>query len=467
MSQKCPNCQTPLEPDTRFCTECGATLAPEILVEVETNRQHILEHASMLRFRVTSTTNTEAASRVTIRMRLHGQGRFVEQEAEDIEQSCLLQRHGDPHIFALSFLPVKPGEIVVEELRVTVDRVDGSERKPALELPDKSLFVSVVDPTLDKESPNVVISGGIHIDFKELKEVYGSDIENILTINAQREAVEGQPDIEWQPIRLQSAEETPLPSKLLVALPGDVGLDLIRIPPGEFTMGSGEEQGKDDERPAHTVRITGDYYLGKFPVTQQQYECLMDKNPSKFPASPQHPVENVSWDDAREFCRRLRTHLMHAPGALGDESLTVDNVTLPTEAQWEHACRAGTETLFSFGDDRKLLLDYGWFDKNAQQTTHPVGQLLPNPRGLHDMHGNVWEWCEDFHAEDYASAGNDDPTGPAKGDRRVLRGGSWSYYAKDCRSARTTTAPPCSTTIWAARAPRPNTSTRPRAINTR
>ena len=495
MSRVCPSCGMEVEVDDRFCTGCGAKLASsdeaaseagaiptsgslstaspipvsaefaplpglsetdpaasptespvsDLLVEVETNRPCLRKHASLLRFRVTN-MRPDTACDVTLRMCLQGQGRFVEQEAEDREQTCRLRGRGDPHIFAMAFWPLEAGEISVAELCVTATWLNAGGEPVTLELPDRSLFVSVADPAIAKETPNVVIGGGIHIDFHELQEVYGSDIKNILSINAQREAASGDAGIAWQPIRLRKAERKPLPGEFRVMLPGSIALDLLRIPAGQFVMGSPEDQGKDDEWPAHHVSLTKGFYIGKYPVTQEQYQAIMEQNPSKFPLSGQHPVDNVSWDEAGEFCRRLMSYLRQSPGALGKQALSAEQVSLPTEAQWEYACRAGSDTLYSFGDDRKQLADYGWFDKNSGRTTQPVAQLKPNQWGVHDMHGNVWEWCDDFYTADYGSASGEDPAGACTGNRRVLRGGSWSYYAKDCRSARRHSAGPAEAT---------------------
>jgi formylglycine-generating enzyme required for sulfatase activity len=134
----------------------------------------------------------------------------------------------------------------------------------------------------------------------------------------------------------------------------------------------------------------------------------------------------VSWDDAVEFCRKL--------SALPAEKAAGYVYRLPTEAEWEYACRAGTRTKYSFGDDESELGDYAWHASNSGNTTHPVGGKKPNPCGLYDMHGNVWEWCQDWHG-DYPSGAVTDPTGPSSGSYRVLRGGSWNYFSEDCRSA--------------------------------
>jgi formylglycine-generating enzyme required for sulfatase activity len=135
-------------------------------------------------------------------------------------------------------------------------------------------------------------------------------------------------------------------------------------------------------------------------------------------------VENVSWDDAVEFCRKLS----QASGK---------TVRLPTEAQWEYACRAGSKTRFSYGDDPDYskLGDYAWYTANSESKTHPVGQKRPNEWGLYDMHGNVWQWCSDWYADSYANANNTDPQGPDSGSVRVLRGGGWGVTPQFCRSA--------------------------------
>ena len=156
------------------------------------------------------------------------------------------------------------------------------------------------------------------------------------------------------------------------------------------------------EAPQHRVRITKPYWLGVTEVTQEEYQRVMGSNPSKFQGDPKRPVEQVSWDDAVEFCRRLS----ELPG----EKAAKRRYQLPTEAQWEHACRAGNPGPWSFSPpsgqlpaalEEKLLGEYGWFNANAGGQTHPVGQKRANVFGLYDMYGNVWEWCQDWYDKDY------------------------------------------------------------------
>ncbi|MCY2931224.1 MAG: formylglycine-generating enzyme family protein [Planctomycetota bacterium] len=204
-----------------------------------------------------------------------------------------------------------------------------------------------------------------------------------------------------------------------------VRMTLALIPAGQFTMGSpeGEKNRQGNEGPQHEVTISKPFYVGICEVTQEQYQAVMGKNPSFFKGA-KNPVENVTWDNAVEFCKKL-------------SEKTGKTVTLPTEAQWEYACRAGSKTAFHYGDDADNagLGDHAWYVENCKDTTHPVGGKKPNAWGLYDMHGNVWEWCSDWESPSYAGAGATDPQGPDRGVSRILRGGGWSLAAKYCRSA--------------------------------
>jgi len=202
------------------------------------------------------------------------------------------------------------------------------------------------------------------------------------------------------------------PSTLTLDLGQGVTMKLVRIRPGKFMMGSPDsEQGRrDDEGPQHEVTISKPFCLGATEVTQSQYEAAMGTNPSEF-KGPMNPVDNVTWNEAAEFCRKL-------------SEKTGMKVRLPTEAEWEYACRAGARTMFFFGDDPSALGDYAWYGDNSKRTTHLVGQKKPNAWGLYDMNGNDWEWCADWYGA-YPKGPVTAPSGPASGDRRVFRGGAW------------------------------------------
>ena len=182
------------------------------------------------------------------------------------------------------------------------------------------------------------------------------------------------------------------------------------------------DSAKKPEKPAHEVTLTQPCYVGKFVVTQEQYQAVVGTNPSNFKGKD-NPVEQVSWDDAQAFCAKLAEQ-------------TKQTVQLPTEAEWEFACRAGTNTAHYSGDTDNDLDRVAWYEANSKNTTHPVGQKEPNAFGLYDMLGNVWQWCADWYGKDYYGKSEaENPQGPAQGAYCVLRGGSWDDDPRDCRSA--------------------------------
>jgi hypothetical protein len=196
------------------------------------------------------------------------------------------------------------------------------------------------------------------------------------------------------------------------------------IPAGSFVMGSpADEEGRFGSEREHTVEITQPFLLKTTPVTQAEWQALMGDNPARFQGDDSRPVENVSWEDAARVCEALSAQ-------------TGGTYRLPTEAQWEYACRAGTTTA-RYGDTDAVA----WYGMNANGTTHPVGQKQPNAWGLYDMIGNVWEWCLDWSG-DYPSQPQRDPKGPPSGDTRVVRGGGWYYDAQNCRAAQRYNGPP-------------------------
>jgi len=208
------------------------------------------------------------------------------------------------------------------------------------------------------------------------------------------------------------------PTKAVATVVNSIGMHFVPIPTGTFMMGEGKT--------AHQVTLTQSFHLGQYEVTQEHYEKVMGKNPSKFKGKQKNPVEQVSWTDAVEFCRKLSD--------LPAEKSAGHVYRLPTEAEWECACRAGTKTKYSFGDSEAELGEFGWYGKNSSGAT-VVGGKKPNSWGLYDMHGNVNEWCQDWYGS-YPSGAVTDPTGPSSGSRRVTRGGSWLDSADSCRSAR-------------------------------
>jgi len=203
-------------------------------------------------------------------------------------------------------------------------------------------------------------------------------------------------------------------------------LEMVAIPGGTFLMGSPEnEEGRyDSESPQHEVTVQP-FYMSKYPITQNQYQAIMGKNPSRFKGG-NRPVEKVSWYDAVEFCQKL-------------SQKTGKNYKLPSESQWEYACRAGTTTLFHFGETiTSELVNYKAPQGKYRKQTTDVGSFFPNAFGLYDMHGNLWEWCQDVWHDNYEGAPTDSSAWESeeKSNVRLLRGGSWSYHSWDCRCAR-------------------------------
>ncbi|WP_339133307.1 MAG: formylglycine-generating enzyme family protein [Candidatus Electrothrix sp. GW3-4] len=216
-----------------------------------------------------------------------------------------------------------------------------------------------------------------------------------------------------------------------IQLPSGPVIELRYVQGGKFMMGDDKSE-YGDEKPAHPVRLS-DFYLGKFPVTQEVWQAVMNNNPSSFKGE-HRPVETVSWEDAQEFLARLNQQ-------------TGRVFRLPTEAEWEYAAQGGrhSEGYIYAGSDR--LKQVGWYEKNSGDETHEVGLLYDNELGLYDMSGNVWEWCQDWFSKEYYVACHqqgtvDNPQGPDTGSYRVLRGGGWIYYPVGCRSIYRSSNPP-------------------------
>jgi formylglycine-generating enzyme required for sulfatase activity len=216
------------------------------------------------------------------------------------------------------------------------------------------------------------------------------------------------------------------------------GVEMVSLPGGEFKMGS---EGNSDETPAHVVKLTA-FAIDKFEVTQEMFAKAQLPNPSRWSDNPKKPVERVRWRDAKQYCNE-RSLLEGLKPCYDEKSaewecnFDANGYRLPTEAEWEYACRAGAEGAFDFGQADKLK-QFAWIAENAEEKTHVIGQKKPNRFGIHDMYGNVSEWCEDvYSATYYQSSAALDPRGPAspgKDVMRVMRGGSWKSSPEMCRS---------------------------------
>jgi len=226
-------------------------------------------------------------------------------------------------------------------------------------------------------------------------------------------------------------------------LPGEIeiiqGIELAFIPSGSFQMGTNntDYDWLKHSRPVHTVSLDS-FRIGVYEIAQEQYQEIMGTNPSNSPGYDKRPVEQVSWYDVVEFCNRLSVFagLDSCYNLTSWEcDFTKHGFRLPTEAEWEYACRAGTITNYYTGNSLNALDKAGWYEDNSGETTHPVGEKEPNAWGLYDMHGNVWEWCNDWWSDNYSGNSEHNPTGPNIGSYRIFRGGSWTHDPYGCRSA--------------------------------
>jgi formylglycine-generating enzyme len=222
---------------------------------------------------------------------------------------------------------------------------------------------------------------------------------------------------------------TPKPSQVVAS---KSGIPMVAVPGDWFEMGNGREP---DETP-HRVYVSP-FWMDQFEVTQENFEKALGRNPSRW-TEPKNPVEQIRWKEAAEYCN-ARSRLegltpCYDPGTWKC-NFEANGYRLPTEAEWECACRAGTPTQYSFGDDPADLGKYAWFKGNCTRSSQAVGRKRANPWGLYDMHGNVWEWCNDFYkAQYYSESPARDPRGPETGQTRVLRGGCWNSRPDTCRS---------------------------------
>ena len=217
------------------------------------------------------------------------------------------------------------------------------------------------------------------------------------------------------------------------------GITFASIPAGSFQMGDETGDLWSGCRPVHSVTVSG-FEMSVYEITQGQYKSVTGTSPSDngHGVGDNYPVNMVSWWDAIKYCNALSVKSRYQPcynESTGDCDFSKNGFRLPTEAEWEYACRAGSRTRYNLGDVISDLDRAGWYENNSGYTSHPAGQKTPNAWGLYDMHGNVWEWCNDWY-ENYSSASQSNPTGAQTGSSRMIRGGNWSSSAHDCRSAR-------------------------------
>ena len=246
-----------------------------------------------------------------------------------------------------------------------------------------------------------------------------------LQITLTKEAMAMQQSTVPQPaVAQQPVVQTPVTNGDIISIPvkDGISIDMVRVEAGTFTMGATSEMKDpwDDEKPAHQVTLTNDYYIGKYEVTQALWQAVMGNNPSNFKGD-NLPVENVSWKDCQKFLSKLN-------------NTTGKSFRLPTEAEWEYAARGGKKSRGYQYSGSNNISDVAWYEDNSGSKTHTVGSKQANELGIYDMSGNVWEWCHDWKGS-YSSSSQVNPTGANSGSDRVLRGGSWYNTARLCRSS--------------------------------
>jgi formylglycine-generating enzyme required for sulfatase activity len=348
--------------------------------------------------------------------------------ARSLEDKTSTQTNASQQIGTIAYMPPEAysGKISpawdLWSLGVMIHQlVTGRHPFPTQSAPELMRMVLTEEPQIDvrlKSPLQEVITGCLLKDPKQRWEV------NQVLIKFKTDSSE--PVVQYQnSVRLGALE-------IITENLGErVELELIRLSGGSFMMGSPETDidAHESQKPQHRVNIKS-FAIGKYPVTQSQYEVVMGQNPSEFKGNPYYPVERVSWNSAQVFCKKISEQ-------------TGKKYRLPTEAEWEYACRAGTITRYYFGDDPCHLRDHAWFKENSNKKTHAVGQKKPNLWGLYDMHGNICEWCEDSWHDNYEGAPINGSAWNEKhslikilfGEMRVLRGGSWFYPPPGCGSA--------------------------------
>lgn len=336
-------------------------------------------------------------------------------------------------IFLLVTFIIAVAGLNAEDSKIKVYQQDGSVKTYSIIDIEEMSFIKADRPsflTIYRKEPPFIITYKI-IDVEKINY---SSVNNLIIL-----IIDGQ-DIKYNLASIDSIT--------FIQSGNEIKSGMVFIPAGTFQMGNtGEHSGNEWEKPLHTVTISKSFYMSKYEISQKQYEEVMGINPSYF-KGVNLPVEQVSWYDAVEFCNKLSLKEGLSPcysinGTNVICNFDANGYRLPTEAEWEYAAKAGTTTDFYSGSlsyEQCSPLDYnldriGWYCGNSDDKTHPLGQKEPNASGLYDMSGNVWEWCWDWYGE-YSNVNVTDPKGENSGYCRVLRGGSWYYFAYYCRSAR-------------------------------
>ena len=254
----------------------------------------------------------------------------------------------------------------------------------------------------------------------KLKASASSNLQITLTkeATARQQSTVAQPTVIQQSVVQSTVTNS---DNISIPVKDGISIEMVRVEAGTFTMGATPEMENplDDEKPAHQVTLTNDYYIGKYEVTQALWKAVMGNNPSCFKGD-NLPVEKVSWDDCQKFISKLN-------------SITGKRFRLPTEAEWEYAARGGKKSRGHQYSGSNNLSDVAWYDDNSDSKTHAVGSKQANELGIYDMSGNVYEWCQDWKGA-YSSSSQVNPTGATSGSSRVFRGGCWSSAARFCRS---------------------------------
>ncbi|MGB2821299.1 MAG: formylglycine-generating enzyme family protein [Phycisphaerae bacterium] len=321
------------------------------------------------------------------------------------------------------------GEKLGTYARLVAKRIEESAKEVCLELGD--WYVSLAD---DKEMAGWRVTLRGKASALTRAKAYYERLAKLEKDPVQRAIVEAkltkvQKDLADVAAELARIGAGGLAARITLDLGKDVKMELVLIPAGDFTMGSpAAKRGQKNEGPQHVVTISKPFYMSVTEVTQEQYARVTGKDPSESKGAKK-PVQMVSWHDAVEFCKRLSARRRGA--------------RLPTEAQWEYACRAGSKTGYNFGDAERNLGGHAWYVGNGDKKPHEVAKKKPNAWGLYDMHGNVWEWCADWHGPyDPKAKPVVDPTGPTTGWGHAVRGGSASCFPGFCRSAYRSVNPP-------------------------